>query len=71
MLPYPPRNLQQNIQPFRWLAEPAKNRFIPTSHVQNLAKLTHDLSNVWFLRQFKIEAADAAFVAFEAEKAVV
>jgi hypothetical protein len=71
MLPGPPRNLQQNIQSLRWLAETAENQFIPTSHTQNLTELTRNLGNAWLLSQFKIEAADATPVAFEAEKAAI
>jgi hypothetical protein len=71
MLPCPPRNLQQNIKPLRWLAETAENKFIPTSHVQNLTELTRNLCNARLLSQFKVEAADATPIAFEAEKAAV
>ncbi len=71
MLPYPPCNLQQNIQPLRRLAKTAKNHLIPTSHIQNFAKLTCNLRNARFFCQFKVEAADAALKIFEAEKTAV
>jgi hypothetical protein len=71
MLPYPFGNLKQNIQPLSWLAEPAENQSIPTSHIQHFTKLTNNLGYAWLLGQFEVEAADATPVAFEAEKAAI
>jgi hypothetical protein len=71
MLPNPLRNRQQNVQPLRRFAETAENHFHPISHVQNLLKLAGYLIKAWFLDKLKVEAADAPFKIFEAEKASV
>jgi hypothetical protein len=71
MLPYPPSNIQQDIQPFCWLAKATEHHFNPTSHIQNSIKLSSDLSNAWFPRQFEIEASHAPLVAFETKKAAI
>jgi hypothetical protein len=71
MLPNPPCNIQQNIQPLSRLTETAKNRLIPISHAQNLAKLASNLVDGRLFGKLKVEAADFSLKIFEAEKAAV
>ena len=71
MLPYPPRNLQQNIQPLCWFSETAENQAVPALHVQNLAEFNRDFCHGRLPCQLEVEAADAAPVAFKAEIAAV
>jgi len=69
--PYPPRNLQQNIQPRSRLTKTAENHLTPTPQRQSDFQLSFHFGCCRLPFQFQVEAANALLEIAEAEPTVV